>query len=117
MLYYYGFFLAQIQTANVIAGFALMVAIFGGLISFGSLKLMKNKMIQENKDKMASKIFVRDEVSKVETQNLNLASSFNNYKSEHTKVHEKEAKTDKEFRDWMRKEMSELREDVRAIIK
>lgn len=115
MLCYYGFFLAQIQASNVIAVFAVLIAFAGGIISFGSLKLMKNKMMQENKDKMASKVYVSTAISRVDVDVTNFKNNFDNYKDEHTKVHEKESETDKEFRDWMRQEMVGLRADVRAM--
>lgn len=83
-----------------------MIALFGSIISFGSLKLMRTKMIQENKDKMASKIFVREEVTKIEIQTLSVGKQLDDHKHNNEREH-----------DNIRKEVSEKLDLIIELVK
>lgn len=88
-MFYIGYILlAQVQTANVIAGLAVIIALAGTIISYYAVKLSRDKFIQENKEKMASKVFVYDKISKVDADVVNVRKELDDHKYNNEREHD-----------------------------
>lgn len=67
ILCFNSFFVAQVQTANIISAGSFFVAIASVIIMYYSLKDARQKFKNEAAEKLATKAYVMDKVSKPET--------------------------------------------------
>lgn len=96
MQFYILFTTAQIQFGAIIPYIATLIALIGAFVSVKTLSIRMNELRQENEAIMASKIYVKEEVAKVEVTALNIASDIKSYKGEHNERHEREHKATNE---------------------
>lgn len=87
MLCFVSFLLAQIQAANLISILAIIISFLGILISFSMLRIHRNKILRENEEKNATKVYVLDKVSKPETDILNLKTELKEHKKDNNEAH------------------------------
>lgn len=79
---------AQVQFTQVIPYLAIFVSLTGAIVSVSSLSLKVKQHKRENELKMASKIFVKEEFSKLEVMQLNAEKDILEFKADNIREHE-----------------------------
>jgi len=90
----------RILSAAIGGAFSLIVAL---IVSFSAFKRDGTVSINRDVEKELQKKLDKE--------------TFNDYRNVHEKQHLKEEETNKEFRGWLREEVSGIREDIRDLKK
>lgn len=89
MLYYISFFVAQVQTISVAVVTPIAISVAGVVVSIVSIRQHKNKMEAENQEKLATKDYVLDKVSKVDADVVAVKNDLQQHKHSNEREHDK----------------------------
>ena len=93
----------------------IIISIVGSVAAIVSVTQTKRKMQSENEDKMASKSYVLDKISKVDTEIVNLKENFKQHKIDNAKDKEELKEGYKTEFSYIRSALDDIKEDLKII--